>query len=146
MENTLLIDQKGNIVSEDVANETLQFVWDILEKAIEFSKSSSGDVDPSTSLYGFFVDECNKMVDHGHWTDYQRTLVLSMSEMWGAYVGDRVERQSLKFFFLEDCIESGKFHVRCSICSGLILVRRLLHCHKLQEDHGQGCRASIVGC
>jgi len=49
------------------------------------------------------------MVDCGHWTGYQKTLVLSMSEMWGAYVGDRVERQSLKFFFLEDCIESGKF-------------------------------------
>ena len=25
--------------------------------------------------------------------------------MWGAYVGSPVERQSLKFFFLEECIE-----------------------------------------
>jgi hypothetical protein len=120
VENTLLIDQKGDVVSEDVANETLQFVWDILEKAIAFSKSSSGDVDPSTSLYDFFVEEGRRMLEQGHWTEYQKTLVLSMSEMWGAYVGDRVERQSLKFFFLEDCIESGKFLLRCSSFSLLI--------------------------
>ena len=35
-------------------------------------------------------------------------LVLSMSQMWGAYVGDRVELQSLKYFYLEDCIEGGR--------------------------------------
>ena len=35
-------------------------------------------------------------------------LVLGMSQMWGAYVGDRVELQSLKYFYLEDCIEGGR--------------------------------------
>ena len=35
-------------------------------------------------------------------------LVLGMSEMWGAYVGDRVDLQSLKYFFLEDCIDGGR--------------------------------------
>lgn len=29
--------------------------------------------------------------------------------MWGAYVGDGVELQSLKFFYLEDCIEGGTY-------------------------------------
>ena len=41
-------------------------------------------------------------------TAKERELVLGMSQMWGAYVGDSVDRQSLKFFFLEDCINGGK--------------------------------------
>ena len=41
-------------------------------------------------------------------TAKERELVLGMSQMWGAYVGDPVDRQSLKFFFLEDCINGGK--------------------------------------
>ncbi|KAF4627745.1 hypothetical protein G7Y89_g10408 [Cudoniella acicularis] len=108
VENTLLVDSAGNLVNEDHANEALQRVWHIFEEALKFSTSNLGDVDSSTSLYDFFTDECNKMVDRGNWSDYERSLVLGMAEMWGAYVGDRVERQSLKFFFLEDCIESGK--------------------------------------
>ena len=30
---------------------------------------------------------------------------LGMAQMWGAYVGSPVQRQSLKFFWLEECIE-----------------------------------------
>ena len=58
-------------------------------------------------------------------TARQAALVKGMGEMWGAvsslhsshhlafeliysqYVGDRVERQSLKFFYLEDCINGN---------------------------------------
>lgn len=39
---------------------------------------------------------------------HEMELVLGMAEMWGAYVGDRVELQSLKYFYLEDCIEGGR--------------------------------------
>lgn len=35
-------------------------------------------------------------------------FVIGMSQMWAAYVGDPVDRQSLKFFFLEDRINGGK--------------------------------------
>lgn len=35
-------------------------------------------------------------------------LVLGMSQMWGTYVGDGVELQSLKYFYLEDCIAGGR--------------------------------------
>ena len=37
-----------------------------------------------------------------------RDLVLGVAQMWGAYVGDGVDRQSMKYFFLEDCIGGGK--------------------------------------
>ena len=41
-------------------------------------------------------------------TEREVEVVLGMSHMWGAYVGDRVERESLKYFYLEDCIAGGK--------------------------------------
>jgi hypothetical protein len=75
---------------------------------MEFSTANSGDVDSLTSLYDFFTDECEKMSSDGNLSEYEKGLVLGMAEMWGAYVGDGVKRQSLKFFFLEDCIESGE--------------------------------------
>ncbi|EPE33393.1 FAD/NAD(P)-binding protein [Glarea lozoyensis ATCC 20868] len=110
-ENTLLVDSDGNLVNSDQANEALSRVWGVFEKAMEFSTTNSSNVDSSTSLYDFFTDECEKMSSSGNWNEYEKGLVLGMAEMWGAYVGDGVRRQSLKFFFLEDCIESDDYFI-----------------------------------
>lgn len=61
--------------------------------------------------------------------------VLGMSQMWGAYVGDHVEIQSLKFFYLEDCIEGG-MHKDWLLLYATKNYRRLLHTHQPPEDHG----------
>ncbi|KAK4991150.1 hypothetical protein LTR66_006621 [Elasticomyces elasticus] len=103
--NTLLVDSDGNLVSSDEANEALKQVWDILEKAITHSTNHSEEIPSSASLYNFFRDWCDRTLQSGEMTEREVELVLGMSQMWGAYVGDRVERQSLKFFYLEDCIE-----------------------------------------
>ena len=89
------------------ANDALATVWDILEKAIAYSNSTSDTIDASSSLYDYFVQHCNSMVQSGTMTKEDVELVLSMSEMWGAYVGEGVGRQSLKFFFMEDCIDGS---------------------------------------
>ncbi|KAK5150390.1 hypothetical protein LTR16_012680, partial [Cryomyces antarcticus] len=34
-----------------------------------------------------------------------------MAEMWGAFVGTSIQRQSLKFFWLEECIEGENLFV-----------------------------------
>ena len=107
-ENTLLVDSAGQLVDAEHANNALKRVWDILEMAIDFSTANSKDIDPSTSLYDYFAGECTGLVRTGEMSGYEKELVLGMAQMWGAYVGDRVERQSLKFFFLEDCIGGGK--------------------------------------
>ena len=93
------------------ANDTLATVWDILEKAIAYSNSTSDSIDASLSLYDYFVQHCNSMVQSGTITQENAELVLSMSEMWGAYVGERIARQSLKFFFMEDCIDGSMWNI-----------------------------------
>ena len=90
------------------ANRALQQVWKILGEAIEYSTSSSEEIHLAESLYGFFEGWCDRALQCGDMTGREVELVLGMSQMWGAYVGDRVELQSLKYFFLEDCIDGGR--------------------------------------
>lgn len=35
-------------------------------------------------------------------------IILQMASMWGDYVGESIETQSLKYFWLEDCLDGGK--------------------------------------
>lgn len=44
--------------------------------------------------------------------DQKRKLCLQLSDMWGAFVGGNVKRQSLKFFWLEECLEGGMLSCR----------------------------------
>lgn len=37
---------------------------------------------------------------------------MQMAEMWGAYIGDPVHRQSLKFAWMEECCGGGEL---CSL-------------------------------
>ncbi len=34
---------------------------------------------------------------------------MEMAEMWGAYIGDPVDKQSLKFAWMEECCGGGRF-------------------------------------
>jgi hypothetical protein len=82
-------------------------LWGIIVQAFKHSAANTSTIDPKESLYDFFV----KKVPEAFPTDSesQRKIILQMSEMWGAFVGSPVERQSLKFFWLEECIDGGVF-------------------------------------
>ena len=107
-ESTLLVDDEGHLVAPSEANKALGQVWEILEAAIEYSTNRNEEIDCSASLYSFFQGWCDRTFQCGNMTGREVELVLGMSQMWGAYVGDRVELQSLKYFYLEDCIAGGR--------------------------------------
>ncbi|KAL6714192.1 hypothetical protein ACLMJK_008687 [Lecanora helva] len=104
-ENTLLVDRQGHLVTKLEANKALNKTWQILEEALQYSTHGSKDIETTTSLFDFFKDWCEQALHRGDMTEKEVDLLLDMSHMWGAYVGDRIELQSLKFFFLEDCID-----------------------------------------
>ena len=108
-ERTLLVDGEGHLVATPGANKALKQVWEILEAAMEHSRNHYEEIDCSASLYSFFEGWCSQAFRAGHMNGQEVELMLGMSQMWGAYVGDRVELQSLKFFYLEDCIEGGRY-------------------------------------
>ena len=107
-ESTILVDSEGHLVSSRDSNDALKQVWNILEAAIDHSTQYSANIHSSESLYDFFKSWCERECSRGRMTRQEVELTLGMSQMWGAYVGDQVERQSLKFFYLEDCIDGGK--------------------------------------
>lgn len=107
-DSALLVDDEGHLVATSEANKALKQVWEILEGAIEYSANRNEEIDASASLHSFFEGWCDWAFQRGDMTGREVELVLGMSQMWGAYVGDRVELQSLKYFFLEDCIAGGR--------------------------------------
>ena len=107
-ENTIILSADGDILDAEQANLTLKRVWKILEDAIEHSKVNHEILSPQLSLFDEFVAVTTRQLESREITSYERDLVLEMAQMWGAYVGDSVDRQSFKFFFLEDCIGGGE--------------------------------------
>lgn len=116
--NTLLVDGEGKLVAPSEANKALKQVWEILEGALEHSTDRNEELDSSVSLYSFFESWCDWAFQRGDMTRREVELVLGMSQMWGAYVGDRIELQSLKYFYLEDCIGGGRHEDRLlAVCN-----------------------------
>lgn len=60
-------------------------------------------IPPEMSLLDFFEAKTKE------WELDEATskLVLQMAHMWGDYVGESIETQSLKYFWLEECLDES---------------------------------------
>ncbi len=83
-------------------------MWNIIAEAFEYSKHSGAEIDPTKSLLDFFKEKIPQHIPETE-ADYEkeRLMMLQMCESWGAFIGTRIARQSLKFFWLEECIDGG---------------------------------------
>lgn len=86
-----------------------EMMWNIVQAAFKHSNKNSAEIDPSESLLDFFKTTLKELIPEST-EDWQRKrdIVLQMADLWGAFVGSPVEAQSLRFFWLEECIEGGK--------------------------------------
>ncbi|KAM0329262.1 hypothetical protein ACHAQA_004566 [Verticillium albo-atrum] len=81
-----------------------QMTW---EEAFNFSadaKDGSSKISNDASLYDFIRDKSKEKLSD----EQEQALLLKMSEMFGAYIGEPVWRQSLKFAWLEECCGGAK--------------------------------------
>ncbi|KAK6385871.1 hypothetical protein LTS17_001443 [Exophiala oligosperma] len=104
-----LYDSNGHRRSDDEAVSLSEKVWEMVVDAFKYSDENSTSIDPQRSLFEHFseqIDKANPKVDAKRKTD-----LLAEAQMWGPFVGDSVETQSLKFFFLEECIEGENVFV-----------------------------------
>jgi hypothetical protein len=99
-------------------------MWGIVVQAFKYSAEYSSTIDPKYSLYEFFEEKV-KVLYPKHDQKRQRELVLQMAELWGAFVGSSVKTQSLKFFWLEECIDGGGFCLPMWIMIANILLENL---------------------
>jgi hypothetical protein len=103
-----------NVFGEDGTNleegrSTHEVMWGIIVQAFKYSAENTASIEPSKSLYDFFAEKVHEIYPGGGESERKRTLVMQMAELWGAFVGSPVSTQSLKFFWLEECIDGGKF-------------------------------------
>ena len=99
-----LYDEQGHLVECQTAKRHSEIVWEIISNAFKYSRENGSSIPPQSSLMDFFRSE----VKGTGLDDASSKLIFQMARMWGDFVGEPIEKQSLRFFWLEECIEGGK--------------------------------------
>jgi hypothetical protein len=108
-------DPIGNQISEGEAKECQEHFWAIIDKAFKYSNAHSADIPPNESLLDFIKLHAEGKFREPFPEAYQRTnqssddnkhaFLLKWAEQWGAFIGGTVSQQSLKYFWLEECLD-----------------------------------------
>ncbi|KAI0152888.1 FAD/NAD(P)-binding domain-containing protein [Xylariaceae sp. FL1272] len=101
-----VFDGLGNWLPQEEASAYSEMMWDIIGSAFTHSQKNCMSIDSRESLLDFFHAEISKKIQDGT-PDYEkkRAMLLQTAENWGNFVGNRVDTQSLKYFWLEECID-----------------------------------------
>jgi hypothetical protein len=99
-----VFDQSGQSIDVEKATEFFELVWTIISDAFKYSNENCANISPKTSLKDFFMQ---KVYEKGL-SEEDQTLILQLAEMWGAFIGDPWDQQSLKYFWLEECLDGGE--------------------------------------
>ncbi|KAI1380183.1 FAD/NAD(P)-binding domain-containing protein [Hypoxylon crocopeplum] len=100
----IIYDSSGNKLLDEKTDRLSTLLWEIIEKAFESSaaakeKDGGKSIPREESLFDFISKRATELLQD---EDDRRTLI-QMSEMWGAYVGEPVWKQSLRFAWMEEC-------------------------------------------
>ena len=110
-----MLDEAGRLLPRAQAEAYSTTMWAIVEAAFHHSNDHCATIDPRESLWDFFQKEVVKRIpDSKPGFQRDRDVVFKIVESWGAFVGSHVFKQSLKYFWLEECIEGGGFEVSWS--------------------------------
>jgi hypothetical protein len=90
-EESSVIDNKGQLMNQEKELELNNVVWGIIADAFKYSHEAK-DVPSDRSLKDYFVEQ----IKDKELSDEDKDTVLSMAAMWGSFVGDPFEKQSLK--------------------------------------------------
>lgn len=112
--SSYVFNSNGELYPHEDGEAYSTMMWDIVQAAFKYSNKHSAEIGPEESLLDFFKSKVKELIPEtdDDW-DRKRTIVLQMGDLWGAFVGSPIERQSLKFFWLEECIEGENL-----FCSG----------------------------
>ncbi|KAH7011494.1 hypothetical protein EDB80DRAFT_876157 [Ilyonectria destructans] len=101
-----IFNQAGDLFKIEEGEGYATMMWDIVQEAFKHSNKSCKDIHHGESLHDFFLRKSvEKIPDTEEDYEKRRKILMQMSELWGAFVGSPVFSQSLKFFWLEECIE-----------------------------------------
>ncbi|KAI9813511.1 MAG: hypothetical protein M1832_006309 [Thelocarpon impressellum] len=97
---TNIYDSDGTLVEAARADRFSDLVWETVDEALKYSEERGDEISADESLYDFFSRKAGELFPA---SEEDRRLLLNMSQMWGAYIGHPVDRQSLRFAWMEHC-------------------------------------------
>ena len=108
-ERQRILDVEGKAVEAKEAEEYGRILWDdgLISQAFKYSRENTATIDPELSLMDFFAEKAEGLFTDLEQKEAQRKrkTLLQICDFWGSYVGSPTTAQSLKFFWLEECIE-----------------------------------------
>ncbi|KAH5644207.1 hypothetical protein HBI51_122060 [Parastagonospora nodorum] len=103
-----IFDSVGKQMEEGETAKNEEVVWEIIEQAMKYSNAESATIPAQKSLFNFFEEKVQGMFPDDK---AKQETILQMAEMWGAFVGSPIQTQSLKYFWLEECIDGENLFV-----------------------------------
>lgn len=103
----LIFDSSGKPIPEEKADKLSSLLWKYIAEAFTHSAENEKQIPETDSLYDFIKSRAVEALSD---EKEDLELLLQMSQMWGAYIGAPVTRQSLKFAWMEECCGGGAFH------------------------------------
>lgn len=100
-----VLSSDGEPLDHRLATKISEFLWETIGEAFEYSNTYKETISPDRSLLDFFKER----IEMSNLNPLEKKLCIESSRLWGAYVGDPIERQSLRFFCLEECIDGSRF-------------------------------------
>ncbi|KAI0115494.1 hypothetical protein GGR51DRAFT_576510 [Nemania sp. FL0031] len=106
-DSSLVYDSTGTAMSDEIMVEALDSTWALISAAFKYSKEQCENIAPELSLKDFF----SKTLEEQNVSPEKRDITMLIGEIWGSFIGDPWETQSLKWFWLEECLSGDNIFV-----------------------------------
>lgn len=100
-----LFDSQGKLVDKTRASRLQGLIWSFFQDSFDYSTKMGVAIPTSASLYQYVRDR----IEHCGVDDDDREMLANLSQMWGNYTGDPIQRQSLKYVWTEVVCGGGMF-------------------------------------
>jgi hypothetical protein len=108
--STHVFDQGGDLLPLAEGEQHSTLMWDIISDGFCHSNKNSATISPEESFWSFFQKEVQRRIpERDLESERKRESVYQLAEGWGNFVGNHIRTQSMKFFWLEECLDGGLF-------------------------------------
>ncbi|TWU79230.1 hypothetical protein ED733_009002 [Metarhizium rileyi] len=99
-------DHLGDLMSLEDGEKYSAMVWNIVQQAFDHANTYGAETHSDESLLSFVRERAADLIPEDDVECVKkREILIRLAEMWGAFIGSPVSRQSLKYFWLEECLE-----------------------------------------
>ncbi|PQE23139.1 flavin containing amine oxidase protein [Rutstroemia sp. NJR-2017a WRK4] len=105
-DSTIVFGPEGDLINHDIVENGFKEVEKLIAAAFKYSNENCDQIAPHVSLADFFR---NKLSEKPLLND-EDSFILQLAELWGGFIGDSWEKQSLKFW-LEECLDGDNLFV-----------------------------------